>query len=476
MGAASLYVSQALGKVRKGLNSRQATRVVLEQRAPRMAANICGVVLEKRTSSFANCTPGTSYGCTSAHRMYVARGCRGKFRCGVTAHSVYCSSHGWEQRTDCSCVPCEWRPTAEPSTSTDDALIPEVHCCADNGATLEYGSSWSRDVPSNANVTACRSECARTVGCSHYVYSDAPDECTDELRGRMPSRCTLCAACTRRQQVPLWQKAFTSYALSARASHVKPELSAARGMRTPTRVPAIILSGCDARYERAAAVARRAGLDPNWLPAVFPHNVAPDRPACTWPSAAERNLVAAHRNAWSLIASTNISMVVLEDDIELASSAGRLHVDVQRCEARRAECALLFVGFVDAFWATHALYLTPWGARQLIERSAQRRCPEPTDYYTHRLCQVTRDFGQTNHRLASHCLAPTAAYARRRELLEAGLRPPELYGVGHFVQNRTLGVFIHSQNALTGKFGSGSGTKGTKLSLTGNANTLGANC
>jgi hypothetical protein len=96
--------------------------------------------------------------------------------------------------------------------------------------------------------------------------------------------------------------------------------------------------------------------------------VAPDRPECSWPTPAERNLLASHRNAWSFIASTNVSMLVLEDDIELTSSALRMHADVQRCDAS-PECAILFVGFVDAYWATHALYVTPWGARQLITTS-----------------------------------------------------------------------------------------------------------
>ena len=426
-------------------------------------ADTCGVVLEKQTS-ITNCTSGLSYGCASAQRMYISKGCRGKFRCGPTSYSVSCSNRGSERQTECSCVPCEWRPPSVSSTSADDTPIEGVHCCADNGATLEFGSSWARDVPGNANASTCRAKCTSTHGCSHYVFSDAPEECLDELRGRTPSRCTLCAACTRRHQVPAWEHSFTSYALSERAVTAELELLVPRGTRAARAIPAVIISGCESRYERAAAVARRADLVPNWLPAVFPQNVAADRPECSWPTPAERNLLASHRNAWSFIASTNISMLVLEDDIEIVSSALRVHADVHRCDAS-PECAILFVGFVDAFWATHALYVTPWGARQLLEKSATRRCPEPADFYTHRLCQASRDsrdLGPSDHRLAPHCFKPASAW-RQEQLDGAGLRAPDLYGVGHFVQNRTLGAFIHSQDALTGIFGSGSNMKHSGL-------------
>lgn len=394
-----------------------------------------------------------------------------------------CSSFGYESQSNCSCVKCDWKPKIEEAAA---AAMPGLHCCADNGATIEYGRSWERSNPGNANASDCRAECARTSGCSHYVYSDAPDECTDDLRFRTPGRCTLCAACTQRLPTPTWQWAFTSFALYERLRGSPHDGSASHrwardggdGAEAPT--PAAILSGCDKRYERAAAVARRAGLAPSWVPAVFPSNVHPERRDCSWPLPVERNLVAAHRNAWSLIASTNVSMVVLEDDIELAGSSARLQLDVRRCEARRTTrdgaCLVLFLGFVDAYWATHALYVTPPGARRLLERSS-KRCPEPTDYHTHRLCLLTADFGQTDHRLAPHCLAPTgfhghfqghshgsalhvareAQHALARPALERSqaLRAPELYGAGHFTQNRTLGRYIHSQNALNGRFGGG---------------------
>ena len=512
----------------------------------------CHVELVHQLSAKAACTINVSYGCSSSRQMWTHAGCRGRFRCGETsaaAKLLQCSSHGQEERINCSCVKCnaEYQPMEDPATNralrapnTSSSMTgvlcaaprapatclqplpchanpsrspasPALHAtagtgCVDNGATLSYGS-WDINAPGNTNMGACRTECARTAGCTHYTFSDADLACAEELRAHVTGRCTLCGACTlrHRQHSAAWHKGFVSRSLHAHARPA-PHISRAahaglianhiggHDTRAPRPTAALIISGCDQRYERAAAVARRAGLLPSWLPAVFPPNVARTDRACAWPSTVEQNLLMAHRNAWSIIAATATPMLVLEDDIELASTSEQLHADLRRCDGAKAEaplsravgsktgnrtsasCELLFVGFVDAHWATHALYVTPHAARKLLRASASR-CSGPADHHTHRMCLGEGRSWHADHHLGPHCFGPVGFSSEPHAEEVAGigqLRPPELYGVGHFVQNRTLGNYIHSQNAVTGRFGA-LGAVGS-ASASGERHSSGDNC
>ena len=442
----------------------------------------CQVTLDQKLSNFANCTLGDTFGCDGPRMMWASRGCRGLFRCGPAQRRIGCDGP-WDSRRNCSCVACD-APPAVPA-SADEHAMEGVNCCADNGATLSHGS-WSTAGPSDADRRSCGLACMGSPGCTHYSYSHAPIECADDIhtQSRGFGRCVLCGACTRRARPTAeWQKSYVSYALSPPPREVAPAGGGVSSLipewlrgrtgapASPTQasspLPALILSGCDRRYERAAAIARSASLAPSWLVGVFRNNIA-SAPRCTWPGAAERNLLAAHRNAWSIVAAANVSMLVLEDDVELASTAEALHADVQRCEAsaQRGGCELLLVGFVDAYWATHALYVTPRGARRLLHLSRPRwGCGEPTDYYTHRMCSTAVEgcaFGGNcvkdrqaswyrNHAaLSPRCLAASISQqlpirngdAQLHKNTPFRLRAPELYGVGHFTQNRTRG-YIH---------------------------------
>ena len=316
----------------------------------------------------------------------------------------------------------------------------------------------------------------------------AAPECGDDLDGQSRGfgRCGLCGACTQRgsHHTPPWQKSFVSFELAGAVAsrggrHAIGGVSerhyrhSGGGDEHPGRIPAVIISGCDSRYERAAMVARAAGFAPTWLVGVFRQNVAA-RPGCVWPSANERNLLHAHRNAWSLIASSNVSMAVIEDDIEMITGAAAIRKDVLACETsyraadtRGVPCQLLYLGLVDAYWATHALYITPAAARQLL-RASRRPCPEPTDYHTHRMCLApsTERLASWHvaRELAAHCRAfshvareeseprrlSSVSSRRQSHVLDGPsprgpirqMRPAELYGMGHLVQNRTRG-YIH---------------------------------
>lgn len=186
----------------------------------------------------------------------------------------------------------------------------------------------------------------------------------------------------------------------------------------------------------------------------------------------------------SLVASLVASQVVLEDDVELTTSAHAVSSDIHKCDALGAAggCTLLLLGYVDAYWATHALYVTPAGARRLLATS-DGWCAPPTDYHTHRLCVGDAGKDESFEKTASpsswhrshalegnRCLAANtsgassgggggdsgvssnAARAIAAALGGAGVtrlafRPPELYGMGHFVQNRTR-AYIHGGNGF----------------------------
>ena len=438
----------------------------------------CHVVLRAQHSTFANCTPNVTYGCHEPNQMWTSHGCRGEFTCGSVR--TMCESP-WDGQGSCGCVNCH-----KVSESILQGGMVGLHCCSDNGAALARHGQWNLSVAANANANACRASCAATPGCTHISYSDAPAVCSGDLLRLSGNfgRCSLCGACSPRasHRAPRWQASYTSYAVATPLAAGQSLSSAgpAESSQGPSPrlggVAALIISGCDSRYERAAAVARRAGLSPSWIVGIFEQNIdgnaSQSRKRCrlAWPSAGEKRLLMAHRNAWSIIATANRGMVVLEDDIELATSSDLVQRDVRRCAADRADCELLFLGFVDAYWATHSLYVTPTAARRLLAESSSA-CVKPTDFYTHQLCVGEVDGGDgrrghtsaamasglwwhRDHRLLAHCRAPNvtsteaqgpASVSSSSQLVQGQrvwLRAREIYGMGHFVQNRTA-AYIH---------------------------------
>jgi len=225
-------------------------------------------------------------------------------------------------------------------------------------------------------------------------------------------------------------------------------------------VPAMIISGCKRRYERAAAVVRAAGFEPRWLPGVFP--ATKPLPDC-WLSKAQQGNTLAHRKAWLEVISSNRSMAIFEDDVVFATTAQEVSLDIQRCNARKS-CLLAFLGLYDNYWSTTALYLTPRGATQLISNSggmhgnlreaqAARGASfwgvcKPPDTHTRNLCTAhSATAGLSDGRSAvlkpmKHgvCLEP-----RFRPSLEP--RPAGVYGFGHFLQDKVkTAPLVHADN------------------------------
>jgi len=160
---------------------------------------------------------------------------------------------------------------------------------------------------------------------------------------------------------------------------------------------------------------------------------------CPWPTAAERNLVHAHRNAWSLIVQAQEPMFVLEDDVEFVSTRDLLSRDVQRCDAAAGHCWLLFAGIVDFHFSTLALYITPEGAAKLLAASSHEHpCRmSPADFYTKNACvrrpawyQPKAEWWAWKLDEQLPCLDPDL------RAIPSPWQSEAMFGAGHFVQNR----------------------------------------
>ena len=133
-------------------------------------------------------------------------------------------------------------------------------------------------------------------------------------------------------------------------------------------LPALIISASHVRFMRAAKATTRLGFSPVRLPSVFLR--AGSLPC---PKDVKRNgLRLAHRNAWQIIALANKSMAVFQDDAQPALGATKADVAryIQKYEERKPD--VLFLGGEGksaSFLCAHAQWITPNGARRLLEVS-----------------------------------------------------------------------------------------------------------
>ena len=274
-------------------------------------------------------------------------------------------------------------------------MMQNTSCCRHNGATLTWNA--------NTMDMNCTDVCRLVPLCNFVTMYN--------------SKCILCNRCT-----PMHEKKSTSFVV--RKYELLPKI------RSHTSYNALIISGSKKRYDRAALVAKNAGLQPSWLPGVFDQ-----RGICnnSWMSPKTINLVLSHRNAWQLIKNTNKSTVVFEDDIIFTSNVEVLQNDIVECETSK-NCQLLFIGFSDAHFTTHALYITPRAAHHLLKAS-DICIKQPADFYTQKFCAQKDWFQNDNewHRLQglkSHCRNPSA-YINT-------YTAPYVFGMGHFLQNRSV--------------------------------------
>ena len=212
-------------------------------------------------------------------------------------------------------------------------------------------------------------------------------------------------------------------------------------------VPSFVVSTTRERFERVAPAIVRSGLAmPQWIPGIPENGTEGAGDTCTKLSRqqqADVNVLVANQQAWQRIRDgQHVGAFVFEDDVEFVSTPELLLQDVDRCNSN-SNCSILFGGYVDAYFATHALYVKRSGARRLLStlRNTWGRCRGkvvPLDHVTKQLCARKASWYQERHApwyllrgLEPFCMGPSPVPTDRTRL-----RPSGLAGLGHFVQNR----------------------------------------
>jgi len=165
-----------------------------------------------------------------------------------------------------------------------------------------------------------------------------------------------------------------------------PQLAAPQPDATP--LPAFVVS-TEERFERAAGQARGAGFTPVRVPPVF---AAGD--TCGGRALPGNGHRLAFRGAWQRIAYRNASAAVFEDDILATGGASAAAVRAHISGAGGADVVFLGGdGKRTSFLTTHAIWLSPHAARQLLHYTD--RCLDGprafVDQTIHCLCVAGRD-------------------------------------------------------------------------------------
>lgn len=147
------------------------------------------------------------------------------------------------------------------------------------------------------------------------------------------------------------------------------EPSGRRRHHPAVNITGLIVASSLARFERAAAQVRRSDIHSTiWIPAVFLNESNYSR--C---GGGGNGLRHAMRNAWNLIASSNVGMAVFEEDVAYAAdgqNASVSHYIASACLRHGSHCDLAYLGEWNGFFTTHAIYIPPQTAVALLEMTA----------------------------------------------------------------------------------------------------------
>ena len=157
--------------------------------------------------------------------------------------------------------------------------------------------------------------------------------------------------------------------------------------QTGRPTPALIISASEPRYERAAKAVRHMGFSARRTPAIFLNEIGSAAMPVGCLRVADLGLRMAMRGAWKTIARRNQPMVVFEDDIQPARGCGAsdaaAYLDRQRTWADVAYLGAC--GSQTDLYCTHAIWVSPVGARKLLSMPAN--CTWPTlDTQLHFAC------------------------------------------------------------------------------------------
>ena len=174
----------------------------------------------------------------------------------------------------------------------------------------------------------------------------------------------------------------------------------------------LVISVGGSRFDRVQQLLEQLGITAVQLPAVFVQNSK----TCQGSNGVRR----AKRNAWSLIAASNVSMGLFEDDIVL-TRAHREHISTTRVrldeaikehETRHGDLTFLEDG-ATLWWRGAAVWHSPRAARALLNLTAE--------------CNQKRAEGVDRH----HSLVCSTMDCKRVR--------------GLFVQNRSIPSYLHNR-------------------------------
>jgi hypothetical protein len=130
-------------------------------------------------------------------------------------------------------------------------------------------------------------------------------------------------------------------------------------------ITGLVIASSMERFERATAEVLKSDIRSTiWIPAVFLNSS--NYSMC---GGGGNGLRHAMRNAWNLIDSTGVGMVVFEEDIAYAggnTSSVTQYIN-SRCLQAKQRCDLAYLGEWNSFFTTHAIYVPAHTARWLLD-------------------------------------------------------------------------------------------------------------
>jgi hypothetical protein len=196
-------------------------------------------------------------------------------------------------------------------------------------------------------------------------------------------------------------------------------------------ITGLIVASSLARFERAAAEVRKSDIRSTvWIPSYFLSET--NYSLC---GGGANGLRHAMRNAWNLIATTGIGMAVFEEDVSYAvpttSNASVSHYVQTRCLEAKKRCHLAYLGEWNGFFTTHAIYVPPQTAADLL-RMTDSCYPwkAQIDQTMHARC------ANRPGRVPWECVKPP------------GFTKPGCFGKGFFVQDsKAVPSFLHGRGS-----------------------------
>ena len=373
------------------------------------------------------CVRGQSYGCYDANPglMWVdPTRCRAIFRChgfltgicgAIPAHSrgEYYDLHSVLPLVNCSCAPAQVREVENKAWwDKQRGRLAQIR-----EADLKRKLSGASPLPLKPYL-----------GPNSRLCTDQPP--LAQIPAQHPNAFQASGWCTCGRPCPTVHLASPSASPSG-----PPGTDRQRSLtRTPEASAAvIIIASSEECFERARGHASAAGLAnvPVRLPARFVDASDELARCCSAaghcgkgnrfkPSsrAVMDGGVQAHRQAWRRVLETNTPAVVLEDDVRLLGDADDVTYSLRLCSQRN--CSLAFLGAGWDLLLSHAYFITPGGARALLNASSEWCNAHKQDVIMRKAC--------TSWRI--ECMRPPRGYALNQKPSWTGT-----LGWGIFVQD-----------------------------------------